>query len=428
MARRRKARLGGLLRLLLWGLGAVGVLLAIGALALTLLGMPTYEVARVELEVEGTAQQVARGKRLVSMLCRRCHFSTVDGRLAGRELTELSPRLGKIRAPNLTRDPDVGLGQWSAGDLALLLRTGINPKTGQLAVPTMVRLPGASDEDLKAIIAFLQSDDPWVAPHPEEPPPSRYSLQVKARALASWEPLPYPRKPIPGPEPGDIEALGRYLVDDLLQCSGCHSATYGELDVIKPSRTEGYLAGGATTADLNGVALSPANLTPHATGIAGWTGEQFRRALVDGFGPDAKVIRWPMQRYAGLDDREVEAIYAYLQALDPVDNKVEAAPDYRMIGRKADGGRHLYLRYGCQYCHGKQGIGLGDMRRGGLTFTTDQELTAYLKDPSQRDPLAIMPGWEGVIAEDEYPELCAYIRELGKGLEAEIKGGGEPQR
>lgn len=398
--------------MVLWALGGVGVVLALGAAALALLGMPTYDVPTVPLDATATPARLDRGKRLVAMLCRRCHYDGHTHALTGRPLPE--GRLGKPSAPNLTRDPQVGIGGWSAGEVAVLLRTGIHPKTGVLVPPpVMPRWPRMSDEDLVSIIAFLQSDDPWVAPRAEEPPPSQYSLAARWKALASWSPYPYPRAPIVAPARSELEAHGAHLVDDVLQCAGCHSERWGDLDEVEPSRTPGYMAGGAATSDANGVVLRATNLTPHATGLEGWTSEQLRRVLLDGFGPDGKVVRWPMVRHAGLQAWEVEAIHAYLQTLAPVANAIEPSPPYKMIGRKADGGRHLYLHHGCHYCHGSSGVGVADLRGAAARFPSDAELVAFLEDPARHDPFTLMPAYGGAIAKDEWDELCAYVRELG---------------
>ena len=73
----------------MWMVGGLGVLLAVAAGVIAVIGMPTYEVPRVTLEVEGSRARVERGKRLVGMLCRRCHFDAETGRLSGRELVEV---------------------------------------------------------------------------------------------------------------------------------------------------------------------------------------------------------------------------------------------------------------------------------------------------------------------------------------------------
>ncbi len=410
--KRRRPRIGVLLRIGLWALGLAGVVLALGALALAFLGMPTYDVPKVELEAAPTPARLDRGKRLVSMLCHRCHYDPGTRALTGRALPE--GRLGKPRAPNLTRDPAVGIGDWSPGELALLLRTGIHPKSGVLVPPPfMPRWPRMADDDLAAIVAFLGSDDAWVAARAEEPPPSQYSLIARYHALVRWSPFPYPRAPLRAPDRADLELHGAYLVDHVLQCAGCHSEHGSELDALDPPRTPGYMAGGAATNDANGVVLRAANLTPHATGLEGWTSEQLRRTLIDGFGPDGKVMRWPMVRHAGLQPAEVEAIHAYLQTLPPVSHAIEPSPPYKMIGRKADGGRHVYMLYGCHYCHGSTGAAVADLRGAAARFPTDAELIAFLEDPAREDPFTLMPKWAGVIDPGDYADLCAFIRELG---------------
>ncbi len=411
------ARRGGKLRLmfrvLVWAVGILGVLLAVGAGTLALIGMPTYSVPTISLEVDSTPKRVAAGKRLTSLLCVRCHFDSTRGRLRGRNLIEIPKRLGNVVAPNITRDPDAGIGSWSSGELALLLRTGLHPKTGTaVPPPVMPRWPRMSDDDLMAIVAFLESDDPWVEADSEPMPASSYSLVGKFKALRGWEPLPYPREPIEAVDPADPDARGTYLVDHLLQCATCHSDQWGVIDQVDPRRTPGYLAGGAASGDINGVAVWAANLTPHATGLADRTSAQLHQALVGGFGADGKVLRWPMMRYPGLSRSDVEAIHAHLQTVPAVQREVPPNPPYRQVGRKADPGLHLYIQYGCHTCHGQNGTGVGDLRRASEHYPTDAELVAFLRDPWAEHPYTPMPAWDGVIAEADYPELVQFIRQL----------------
>ena len=72
------------------------------------------------------------------------------------------------------------------------------------------------------------------------------------------------------------------------------------------------------------------NLTPHETGIGTWTLEQFTKALREAKfkGLDkTRPMMPPMPRhYAHLTDSDIDAIFAYLQSLEPIDNVV---PGYR---------------------------------------------------------------------------------------------------
>lgn len=417
--KRRRGKLAILFRVVLGLAGVVGVLLAIGAVVVTVIGMPTYEAPTVDLEVEATPERVAKGKRLVGMLCRRCHYDHNLDRLAGRELVEIVTPLGDFRAPNITRDEGAGIGDWSAGEIALLLRTGLHPRRKTVVPPpAMPRWPKMADDDLHAIIAFLQSDDPWVEADSTEREPTEYSLMAKTKALLGWSPLAYPRQPITAPSPDEFEKRGAYLVDDLLMCSTCHGEEWGEQSGTARRGAPGYLGGGASASDINGVVLYAANLTPHATGLADWTSAELSRVLVDGFGPDGKVVRWPTHRMPGLEQREVDAMHAYLQTVTPVENQIEESPPYKMVGRKAAGGRHLYLSHGCHYCHGHAGDverdGLVDFRGLDERFPTDDALIRFLNNPAKVDAHSPMPSWEGIIAADEYDELIGYLRELGR--------------
>ena len=76
------------------------------------------------------------------------------------------------------------------------------------------------------------------------------------------------------------------------------------------------------------------NLTPHETGIGNWSVEQFKRALKEGKykglengRPLMPPMPWPALR--NFTDEDLEAMFAYLQTLKPIDNVV---PAYRPPG------------------------------------------------------------------------------------------------
>ncbi|MEM7152419.1 MAG: c-type cytochrome [Myxococcota bacterium] len=422
MARRRRPKKRGRLRVLFRVVLVLAVISAvlggIGAGVLALVGMPTYEAPSVSFELQTSPEHVARGKRLVSMLCNRCHFDGKTDTLSGRSLDDITSRLGDLRAPNITRDPEFGIGSWTPGELALLLRTGLHPKTELLIMPpVMPRWPKLADDDLMAIVAFLYSDDPWVAPTQSEPEATDYSLLATLRSWVTWSPLSYPRTPIEAPSRDGLEKYGAYLVDDVFHCAMCHTDDWTGQTGPELRSLSSYMEGDVIFLDVNEVILRSANLTPHETGLAGWTGDAMHRALVEGFDPDGNLVRWPMPRYPGLSRSDSEAIFAYLQTVTPVENEWDPSPPYRIIGRKAAPGRHLYMTNGCHYCHGdreKGHEGLADLRGIPEERATVEACTAFVKNPRAADPFHPMPAWEGVIAEDEYPDLCEYVLSLGK--------------
>jgi hypothetical protein len=77
-----------------------------------------------------------------------------------------------------------------------------------------------------------------------------------------------------------------------------------------------------------GVSYS-ANLTPDNTGTGNWTFEQFKTALRKGKYKGLETARdllppMPWQMYRNFTDGDLEAIFAYLQSLPPIDNLVPA--------------------------------------------------------------------------------------------------------
>ena len=92
----------------------------------TIRGIPNYTAENVELKVAVTPERVQRGVQLSSMLCNDCHMNEKTGKLTGRKMEEI-PQFGSIFSRNITQDPLHGIGKWTDGQLAYLLRTGVRP-------------------------------------------------------------------------------------------------------------------------------------------------------------------------------------------------------------------------------------------------------------------------------------------------------------
>lgn len=397
-----------------FGIAVVAVVAVIvAALAYVAIApIPHYPVVKVDFPVDVTPERVARGKRSVEMLCAGCHLDSETGALTGKRMPDLPRQFGESWSRNITAHPTEGIGSWTNGEIAYLLRTGI-ARDGRYLPPWMVKLPNVSDADLGDIIAFLRSDDPLVRAQDVDDHDSRPSFLTKLLCRVAFKPFPYAAEPIAAPAPADKVAYGRYLVNSRLLCFGCHSADFKTNDDLHPERSAGYLAGGNPMPDLSGKIVYAANLTPDVeTGIGGWTEDEFRRTLVDGIRPDNRPLRYPMVPYRPLSDKEVDAIFAYLQAVPPIRNQVKPSEAYAVA--TDDRGKQVYYAYGCNSCHGDSGLGQYDLRKGPAKYPTDDELIAWLKHPERIRPGIIMPTWDGVIQEDEYPPLAAYVRSLAK--------------
>ena len=394
------------------GIVAVAVFAVVGLLVyVDRAGIPHYPPGHIELKVQVTPERVERGAHTVQLLCAGCHLDNDTASLAGKPMPDVPAQFGSAHSANITRDPETGIGTYTDGELAYLLRTGVT-RDGRYTPPWMVKLAKMADEDVLDVIAFLRSDDPLVRPIKAKRPAGKPSLLMKALSRAVFKPLPYPAAPIVAPDPADTVAYGRYLVQGRAICFPCHSADFAKVDDFVPERSAGYLGGGNAMPDMNGRIVKTANITPDPeTGIGKWTEDQFVRLLRFGVRPDLSVIVYPMVPFPELADADARAIYAYLCTVPPIRNAVSRPAVITPAG--ADAGRAEFYRYGCNGCHGDTGVGLYDLRKGATDFATDNELIAYIRHPELKKPGVKMPTWDGVIAEGDYAPLAAYARKLG---------------
>jgi len=305
------------------GFIALGIIaiIGLGAGYVQMKGIPTYQVEAPELEVQGDSAMVAEGKRLATMVCNHCHMSK-NQKLEGNFVEKGT--FGEIYAPNITQHPEHGIGQYTDGELAYLLRTGVK-KNGQYTPPYMPKFPHLSDRDLHSIIAFLRSDEPEVQPSETVQPAPKPSFLVKLLCNVAFKPLPYSEEMIQAPPMHDKVAYGKYLVTAKVECYSCHSASFTTVDVMNPENSEGYFGGGNIFHNPeDGTPIKSANITLHQeTGIGNWTEEEFIQAVRFGRLPNGNMARWPMLPYSEMTEEEASAIWAYLQTIPAVENEVE---------------------------------------------------------------------------------------------------------
>src|SRR6185369_7483657 len=82
--------------------------------------------------------------------------------------------LGDWTAPNLTPDSATGLGTLSDGEIARVIRTGVN-REGRIALPFKDTYADMAEEDLVAILSYLRS----LEPRPGVAPRKRINLLGK---------------------------------------------------------------------------------------------------------------------------------------------------------------------------------------------------------------------------------------------------------
>jgi mono/diheme cytochrome c family protein len=400
--------------LLVLGLAALVVVLGAGGFLLyvSMTGIPRYEPGHLQVKVDVTPEKVARGRKYVGLLCASCHMDPTTRKLTGKRMADSPPEFGLIFSKNITRDPTVGIGSWTDGELIYFLRTGVH-KSGQYVPPYMVKLPHLSDDDLEGIVAFLRSDDPLVAPTTEHVlGTTQPSFLTKFLSHTVFKPLPFPKQRITAPPASDKVAYGRYLSDSL-GCFSCHSADFKTMKELEPEKSAGYMGGGNPLRDQTGAIIRSANITPdEETGIGKWSEADFTRAVRDGVRPDKRVLLYPMEMEPELTEEDTAALYAYLKTVPKLKNAVPRAEHTAVAD--ASEGKKLYYKYGCVACHGETGAALADLRQAAQHYPNDKDLIAWIRNPQLVKPGVKMPTWEGIIPDNEYPVLVAYVKELGK--------------
>jgi len=109
-------------------------------------------------------------------------------------------------------------------------------------------------------------------------------------------------------------ARGKYLMEDAMGCTeGCHVAEDGALSGVVEE---------VNMPPISALFATP-NLTPHETGLAGWTDAEIARAIREGVDKDGvELVIMPSAHYTALSDADVAAIVGYLRMLEPVEHEV----------------------------------------------------------------------------------------------------------
>lgn len=306
------------------------VLLAIVGIASALIFVSTAlpDVGEApELTIEITPERLERGEYLANhvMLCMDCHserdwtlFSGppkpgtagVGGEIFGDDMG--FP--GRYVSRNITPH---GVGEWTDGELFRAITTGVS-RDGSALFPIMpYSLYGQLDkEDIYAVIAYVRSLDP---------------VERELEASSSDFPMNFIINTIPQsaklskrPEKTNLLAYGEYMA----KASGCVMCHTKE---VKGERVGEPYAGGFEFKFPDGAILRSSNITPHETGIATWTKEafvnRFKQYADSSYSPD-KILpgqfqtMMPWMMYAGMEEYDLEAIYAFLQTLPAVENRV----------------------------------------------------------------------------------------------------------
>ena len=293
---------------------------------------------------------IARGEYLADVGdCAACHTERGGQRYAGGRV--LATPFGDVPAPNITPDPETGIGRWSFEDFWRALHEG-KGRRGEPLYPVFsyTSFTKVTRDDALAIFAWLKSLPP--VHQPDRAPRLAFPYSVRSSLLA-WRAL-YFKPGVYRPDPARSPEWNRgaYLVQGLGHCNECHTTrnAWGGMEQDR------HLAGGTIPVQ---DWYAPDLGTQPGGGLAGWSSQDIVDLLKTGqsargvaFGPMADVVRNSSQH---MSDVDLQAVAVYLQAL-PARAPAPAPATYTQAASHAQGGE-LYARQ-CAACHGKQGEGV----------------------------------------------------------------------
>jgi mono/diheme cytochrome c family protein len=255
----------------------------------------------------------ARGELLFNIGgCTNCHTAKDGPALAGGE--PIRTPFGTFHAPNITPDPETGIGGWSEADFIRAMQQGVSPSGAPYypAFPyTSYTLMSA--DDLRALKAHLDTIPPARRNSPPHDLAFPYNLRL---GLRPWRWLFFtPGRFVPDPSRDAAWNRGAFLVNGPGHCQECHTprTRWGTLDAAQA------FAGG----DLGpGIGKVP-NITAHPErGIGRWSEDDIAFALTIGATPDGQTLAGDMAKVVAngtsrLPEADLLAVAAYLASLPP---------------------------------------------------------------------------------------------------------------
>ena len=245
-----------------------------------------------DLTVDGTPEQIARGEYIANLACVGCHGANGSEQFPFTGGLDLAAQdgfgfAGKMVTANLT--PGGKLANYTDGEIFRAIRRGVDKDGRKLALMSFLSFSQLSDDDTKAIVAYLRSlpADPGAGAGGDD-------LNFLGMVLFGSGLVPA-TEPIEGvvtaPPAGATAEYGKYVAT-LGDCRGCHGS------------------------DMTGTPASsfgPAIPNPRPF-VGTLTIEEFIQTMRTGVRPSGTLFTeaMPWKTASMMTDEDLEALYIYL--------------------------------------------------------------------------------------------------------------------
>lgn len=222
---------------------------------------------------------------------------------------------GIFVTPNISPDPETGIGKWSLPQFANAMLRGVSP-AGSHYFPSFPYTSYArmTDKDVADLFAYLKTLEPVVRAN--EPHELALPFRVR-RGIGLWKLAFFSDGAVANADRSDpLVARGQYIVEGPGHCGECHTPRtvfgFGGSDRAR------WLSGGPAPEGLGRIP----NITPGEGGIGAWSAGDIASYLETGFTPDFDSVGGSMvsvqENMAQLPKSDREAIAAYLKAVPAV--------------------------------------------------------------------------------------------------------------
>ena len=242
--------------------------------------------------------------------CGSCHAAAdgpADLMTGGKEFQS---DFGTFVAPNISSNPEHGIGGWTDLELASAIMNGVG-RDGAHLYPAFpyTAYAKATPQDIYDLIAHLRTLP--AADTPSAPHQLGFPFNQRV-ALGLWKALNADDAWVLDTSDPQLER-GRYLVEALGHCAECHTPR----DALGGLQRENWMAGAPNPSGEGRIPnITPAELLWSEADIIAYLQSGFTPAFDVAGGSMAAVIRNSSQ----LTDDDRAAIAAYLKAIPPVAN------------------------------------------------------------------------------------------------------------
>jgi mono/diheme cytochrome c family protein len=356
--------------------------------------------------------------------CVACHTADKSRPFAGG--LPIATPFGTIYTPNITPDPDTGIGQWTDADFQRAMHEGIG-KGGERLYPAFpyAEYTKVTGQDVQAIRAYLNT----LPPIHYAPPRNEMRFPFNQRWLmVFWNMFNFTEgRFVPDPRQSAEWNRGAYLVVGLAHCEECHTPR----NILQGLKSTDRFSG-STQAGWHAF-----NITPDKnSGIGNWSDDDLVKFLSTGVVPGRANAAGPMGQVVEdstqyLTPEDLRSIATYLRSVTPVsggethprDQLGTPASDVTALrGTEVTGvnGAQLFVA-NCASCHSWTGQGTGASAPGAYPSLLHNS-TAGANDPANlamvilhgvsrttKQSDVLMPAFGGELTDDQVAAITNYV-------------------